>query len=393
MKKLISAILVLIMVFCLCACGQSVPVSTNTNTSTSENVSVTSEELVAGLICLHDTNSTYDANFIDAFNAACEATGVTPMIKYNIGEDDTAYTAAAELADAGCGIVFADSFGHEPYIVEAAQEFPEVEFCHATGVTAHTAGLSNFHNAFAAIYEGRYLDGVALGMKLDEMGYEAPQVGYVSAHNYAECISGYTSFFLGVRSICPDATMLVNYTDSWFDQTLEAESANALAKLGCVGISSHADSTGVPSTCEQLGVPFVFYNGSVKEISPNTYIVSTRINWQPYFEYAINCKLNGEAIATDWTGTVETGSVVMTEVNTTIAAEGTEEVLNDVIEMMKSGDLHVFDTSTFTVDGKELTEFDVEGTNVVSDGYFHESEIMSAPYFAFIIDGVTEVGG
>ncbi len=358
-----------------------------------------------GFIFLHDENSTYDLNFMNAAKEACEKLGVEMISKTNIPEGQEAYDAACELADAGCSFIFADSFGHEDYIIEAAKEFPEVQFSHATGTKAHTEGLDNFHNAFASIYDGRYLAGVAAGMKLNEMidngeiTADEAKMGYVGAYTYAEVISGYTSYFLGARSVCPSATMEVTFTGSWYDETAEKEGANKLIEDGCVLLSQHADSMGAPTACETAGVPDVSYNGSTASACPNTFIVSSRINWEPYFEYAINCVANGEAIDTDWTGTLATGSVELTELGNA-AAEGTQEKLDEVKAELEAGTLHVFDTSTFTVDGKELdsymadvdTDADYTGDHeVVSDGYFHESGegFRSAPYFNVQIDGIT----
>ena len=358
----------------------------------------------AGFICLHDENSTYDLNFINAAKEACAAVGIEPIIKTNIPEGQQCYDAAAELADAGCDVVFADSFGHEPYMIEAAKEFPEVQFCHATGTRAHTEGLSNYHNAFASIYEGRFLAGVAAGMKLNEMlengdiTEDQLKIGYVGAFTYAEVMSGYTSFFLGVRSVVPAVTMEVTFTGSWYDETAEKEAANKLIGNGCVLISQHADSMGAPTACETAGVPDVSYNGSTVDACPNTFIVSSRIDWAPYYQFVINAVLNGETIPADWTGTIATGSVVLTEVNEQAAAAGTQAKLDEVKAELESGALHVYDTDTFTVGGEKLDSYlaDVDtdaaytgDTEVIFDGYFHESEFRSAPYFDLRIDGIT----
>ena len=288
-------------------------------------------------------------------------------------------------------------------MIQAAQEYPDVQFCHSTGTRAHTEGLANYHNAFASIYEGRYLAGIAAGLKLNEMidagKFTADEalVGYVGAFTYAEVVSGYTSFFLGVRSVCPTATMKVTFTGSWYDEALEKEGAQKLIGLGCKLISQHADSLGAPTACENAGVPNVSYNGSTQAAAPNTYIISSRIDWAPYYEYAIKAVMNGTTIDTDWTGTLATGSVVLTDLNTAVAAEGTAEAIAAATEKLEKGELHVYDTSTFTVKGEALTSYmaDVDtdadytpDTEVVHDGYFSESEFRSAPYFDLEIDGI-----
>lgn len=415
--KVLALILALAMVVAFAACGgKTTPDEAKTGTDAANADTATDAapvdtdkmaDIKVGFICLHDENSTYDLNFINGAKAACEQLGIPEenyFIKTNIPEGQECYDAAAELVDAGCNIIFADSFGHEDFMIEAAKAYPEVQFCHSTGTKAHTEGLANYHNAFASIYEGRYLAGVAAGMKLNEMieagkiTAEQAKIGYVGAYTYAEVVSGYTSFFLGARSICPSATMEVTFTGSWYDETAEKEAANKLIANGCALISQHADSMGAPTACEEAGVPDVSYNGSTIAACPNTFIVSSRIDWAPYYVYAITAAANGDVIDTDWTGTLATGSVVLTDVNTQAAAAGTQEKIDEVKAQLEAGTLHVFDAATFTKDGAALDSYmaDVDtdadytpDTEVIVDGYFHESEFRSAPYFDIQIDGIT----
>ncbi len=388
MKKLAALLLALVMCLSLCACG-----SGNNDSKT---------EMKVGFIFLHDENSTYDLNFINAAKAACEQLGVTPVMKTNVPEGQECYDKAAELVDDGCSVIFADSFGHEDFMIQAAKEFPNVQFCHATGTKAHTENLSNYHNAFASIYEGRYLAGIVAGMKLNEMiaagefTAEEAKIGYVGAFTYAEVVSGYTSFFLGARSVCPSATMEVTFTGSWYDETAEKEGANKLIANGCKLISQHADSMGAPTACETMGVPNVSYNGSTAAACPNTFLVSSRIDWTPYFKHAIECTRDGKAIEADWTGTIGTGSVVLTDMGSAIA-EGTEKAVEDAKKELEAGTRQVFDVSTFTVGGQSLSSYQADvdtdpaytpDTEVIENGAFQESKFRSAPYFDLRIDGI-----
>ena len=405
MKKFLALILALVMALSLVACGGG----NNNETPDDNNGGDEAAKVKVGFITLHDENSTYDLNFINGAKEAIANLGLTEddyILKTNVPEGQECYEAAVDMVDAGCNIIFADSFGHEPYMIQAAQEFPEVQFCHSTGTRAHTEGLANYHNAFASIYEGRYLAGIAAGMKLNEMieagefTAEEAKIGYVGAFTYAEVVSGYTSFFLGARSVCPTATMEVTFTGSWYDEALEKEGAQKLIDRGCKLISQHADSLGAPTACENAGVTNVSYNGSTKEAAPNTYIISSRIDWAPYYEYAIKAVMDGTAIDTDWTGTLATGSVVLTDLNTDVAAEGTQEAIDAAMAKLENGELHVFDTNAFTVNGEALSSYmaDVDtdadytaDTEVVHDGYFSESEFRSAPYFDLEIDGITRL--
>ena len=394
MKKLIALLLAAAMLLCFAGCGTK---DTNSGSDASE--------LKVGFIFLHDEQSTYDKNFMDAAKAACEEMNVGYVQKTQIPESKDCYDAAVELVEVeGCDIIFADSFGHESFLLDAAKKYPDVQFCHATGTQAHTAGVANFHNAFASIYEGRYLAGIAAGMKLNEMidagtiTAEKAKMGYVGAFTYAEVMSGYTSFYLGAKSVCPSVTMDVKFTGSWYDEQKEKEAAQALIAGGCVLISQHADSMGAPTACETAKVPNISYNGSTLAACPNTFIVSSRIDWTPYFKYMIGCVKDGKAIDTDWTGTIATGSVVLTDVNEKAAAAGTADKIKEAKAKLEDGSLNVFDTANFTVKGEKLASYkaDVDtdanfekDTEVVKDGIFEESKYRSAPYFDVEIDGIT----
>ena len=401
MKKLFTLMLTVVMALTCCvgltACGGK------------------DDDKVAALICLHGEGSSYDKNFIDAFRAACKAKGLTEdqyTIVVDIDEDVEAYDKAAEFADAGYKAVFADSFGHEQYLIRAAKEFPNTQFCHATGTnggflnTADTTdeAPANFHNAFASIYEGRYLAGVAAGLKLKELYGETvsndnAKIGYVGAWPFAEVISGLTSFYLGVKSEVPNATMEVRFTNSWYDPSAEQTAAEALIQNGAKLVSGHADSYGVPTACKNANIPNVFYNGTTSEAQ---FVIASKINWQPYFEHMLDGVMKeGASIQKDYCGTLANGSVQITALGPAAAA-GTQAKLDAVKAQLIAGEIKVFDVSTFTVDGQTLTSYlaDVvdDGTftpetNVIkTEGgitYFAESAFRSAPYFDIFIDGIT----
>ena len=394
MKKIVA--LVLALVLCLTAAASLAD-------------GIAKEDIKLGIITLHDEQSTYDKNFIDSAKKAAENLGLAEdqvIIVSGIPESDECRQKALDLVDEGCNIIFADSFGHEDFMIEAAKECPDVTFAHATGTKAHTENLANFHNAFASIYEGRYLAGVAAGMKLNEIKAagnlkgEVPMIGYIGAFTYAEVISGYTSFYLGAKSVCPDVIMKVQFTGSWYDEIGEKAAAEALINAGADLISQHADSMGAPTACESAGIPNISYNGSTVDACPNTFIVASKIDWAPYFEYLVNQTIAGEEIATDWTGTIETGSVVLTDVNEAAAAEGTVAKIEEVKAELLAGTRKVFDTATegfITVGGEALTtklaDVDTDpaytpDTEAIADGYYHESEFRSAPYFDLTIDGI-----
>ena len=422
MKKILAFALTLCMVLALCACGSAAaPAATQAPAATEAPAAEAAPEATeapvveeapaaadvkVGLIFLHDENSTYDANFMNAALEVIDEMGLPYVIKTQVPEDQTCYDTAADLADEGCTVIFSDSYGHQSYMLQAAQDYPEVQFVSATGDLALATGLENYHNAFAHIYMGRYLVGVVAGLKLNEMieagtiTEDQAKLGYVGAYAYAEVKSGYTSFFLGARSVCPTATMEVTFTNSWYDEALEKEAAEKLISNGCVVLSQHADSYGAPSACEAAGVPNVSYNLDTSDAAPTTYLAASRIYWAPYFRYMLGQMVAGEAFDTDWCGTIEQGSVEVISISANATA-GAAEKVEEVKAQLINGEINVFDTANFTVGGETITNafaIDTDGdwvndtSEAVIDGVFQESLYRSAPYFALDIDGITILG-
>ena len=429
MKKLMGILLAASMVFSLAACGSTADTAASSAAGTTATAEGSSNnqapDVKVGAIILGDETEGYSAAHINGIKEAAAELGMSDdqiVWKYKIAEGGVTADAAEDLVGQGCNLIISNSYGHQTYMEEEAEKYPDINFVAMTGDFAAISDLDNFYNAFTAVYQSRYVSGVVAGMKVKELvesGTLTPEtqpdsftadgkvkIGYVGAFTYAEVISGYTSFFLGARSVCPTATMEVTFTGSWYDETAEKEGAQKLINNGCKLISQHADSMGAPTACETAGVPDVSYNGSTEAACPNTYLISSRIDWAPYYEYAIKAAMNGEAIDADWTGTLATGSVVLTDLNENVAAEGTAEAIADATAKLESGELHVFDCSTFTVDGQPVTSYmaDVDtdpdytpDTEVVQDGYLAESTARSAPYFQLMIDGIdlldTNFGG
>ncbi|MCI5993879.1 MAG: BMP family ABC transporter substrate-binding protein [Clostridiales bacterium] len=427
MKKIIALLLALVMVFALVACASGEP---KTEAPAAEEPAKTEEPkteepaaeepaaeepaaegktIKVGLICIGDENDQgYTYNFIRGKEAATEALAakginVEWIVKYNIGEDSGCEDANIELAEEGCEIIFDNSYGHEPFMLKVAPDYPDVQFVGCTNQGSWGDDLPNTHNAFANIYEGRYIAGVAAGMKLQELidngeiTADQAVIGYVGAYSFAEVISGFTSYFLGARSVCPSVTMKVQFVGSWSDATEEGNAASALCDMGCVLISQHSDNTTPATTAQSKGAFHTGYNNDMTGVAPEASIIGTRIDWSVYFEHAIETIANGGELEQDWCHGMDEGAVVMTALNEAIAAPGTAEKLAEVEEQIRSGALQVFDTSTFTVGGETVTtsfaldtdgDFVPDSEEAVFDGAYHESYYQSAPYFALTIDGI-----
>lgn len=409
MKKIIALLLAVFMITALAACG-----STSDNTETSGSPDSSASAVKIGVILVGDENVGYDSAHIAGIQAAASSLGIADdqiIWKYNIEEDENCYDTATDLVEQGCTYIFSDSYGHQSYMQQAASENPDVTFISMTGDTAATSGLDNFKNAFNDTYQSRYVSGVVAGMKLQELVADGEiadsnmdedgniKIGYVGAYPYAEVVSGYTGFYLGIKSVVDNVVMSVTYTNSWYDPTTEAEAANSLISSGCVIISAHADSTGSPSACQaalEAGttVYCVGYNIDMLSVAPDAALTSAQNNWSVYYTYAFGCILSGEEIATDWAEGYNEGAVQISALGTS-CAEGTAEKVDEVIAAIKDGSLNVFDCSTFTVDGEHLTSYTgaygLNGAETIVDGVFEESVIRSAPYFDLRIDGITEL--
>ena len=403
MKKILSLILAALMLAAVAmacvSCGSSV-----------------SADFKVGVILVGDENEGYTYAHILGIKEAMKELGMKDdqvVWKYTVPEDEKCYDAAIDLVEQGCQIIFSNSYGHQAYMKQAATEVPEVTFVSCTGDQAAASGLSNYKNAFTGVYQSRYVAGVVAGLKLKELvdagkltdaNYDGANIklGYVGAYPYAEVVSGYTAYYLGVKSIIENVWMEVTYTNSWFDITAEATVANQLAADGCVIIAQHADSTGAPSAVQALldkgqVVYSVGYNVDMLSVAPTAALTSATNIWAAYYTDALKSAIAGEDIPVDVAKGYKDNGVEITTLGPSVA-EGTDAKVKEAIEAIKAGTLHVFDASKFTVDGKTLTEYqaDTDGdyapdTNAIWDGYFHESELRSAPYFDIRIDGITEL--
>lgn len=397
MKKFLSILLVLTFVFTLAACGG------DTGNGKSDTHKV-------GMVCIGDDNMAYDRNFYMAADAAKEALAakginIEWIYTYNHPAGDPVAVDCQELADQGCIAVFCNSYGQEDAMLTVAGDYPDVVFAALTNEGSSRDDLDNTVNAFPNVFEGRYLTGVAIGAKLNEMiengeiSKDEAVIGYVGAYTFAEVISGYTALYLGAKSLCPSATMMVEFIGSWGDPTMEANVAQDLIDKGAVIISQHSDSTTPATTAQSNGVFHAGYNIDMSDVAPKASIISPRIDWTNYFVYVIETVVKGGKVDQDYTGRgLKEGDVKLTELNTAIAAAGTQEAIDAAAEKIMNGKLQVFDTSTFTVGGKTPTEGLVDMTgdfvgdpeyNAIFDGYYHESYFKSAPAFDLRIDGIT----
>ena len=427
MKKLLAFVLTAVMLLAFAACGEKEP--TGTPDISGGDVTNVPQDFKVGVILIGDETEGYTLAHMNGIKAAAQALGLAEdqiIWKYKVEENAACKDAAEELADDGCKIIFSNSYGHQTYMVQAAEEFEDVTFVSMTGDFAAICGLDNLKNAFTSVYESRYVSGVVAGLKVKELldskvltpettpnnfdGDGNVKIGYVGAYNYAEVVSGYTAFFLGIQSVVPNVVMEVNYTNSWFDIAKEGAAAEALMANGCVIIGQHADSTGAPAAVEKAlkngtTAYSVGYNIDMLPTAPTAALTSASNDWSVYYTYAIGAAMRGEEVVVDWAHGYDQGAVNITALGNS-CAPGTAEYVEGVIAKLKSGELKVFDTDTFTVGGEKVTTNIVdlsymdystmtpiyvgEKVETIVDGAFVESTFRSAPSFALLIDGIVE---
>ncbi len=378
-------------------------------------------DIKIGCILIGDSTEGYTEAHIIGIQAACEALGIdhtkeeNVIWKYKVPESEDCTNTARDLVAQGCNIIISNSYGHQDFMKIVAAEYPNVQFVSMTGDTAASSGLNNFTNAFTEVYQSRYVSGVVAGLKIKELldndkipanGKDADgnvKVGYVGAYPYAEVVSGYTAFFLGIQSVVPNVVMDVQYTFEWYHLDKENEAAKLLMDRGCVIIGQHADSVGAPTAVQAAHddgkeVYSIGYNIDMTNIG-DAVLTSATNTWSVCYEYLFKSIINGADIATNWTGGYAQGAVTTTKLGTSVP-EGTEAKINETVDAIKSGKLHVFDITKFTVDGKQVTsafatdsdgDWTADCNNVIADGYYHESWVQSAPSFTLRIDGITEL--
>ncbi len=358
----------------------------------------------AGFIYENDESTPYTYNFYLAQTALEREFGdrVQTLTRSNVPEAESE-EPVRELIRAGCSILFVNNYSSQ--IAKLAEEYPQVQFCQGSFYDGeHENYPENYHTFNAEIYQGRYISGIAAGMKLRELidtrsiAPEEALVGYVGAYPSTEVISGYTAFLLGVRSVCPEATMRVRYTKAWSSYSREKSCAAALIDEGCVIIAQHTDTIGPAVACEEAAatkrVFHVGYNQNLIDIAPATSLVSTRVNWAPYILGAVEAVLTGESIekhvggrihGNDACGGLEEGWVQMLELNRRIAAYGTQEAMDKAAEAMKRGTLEVF-RGEYT----GVSPDDPEDTVDLRQGY-RENEKASWATFHYVLDDVITV--
>ena len=352
-----------------------------------------------GFVYSEDESTPYTANFVKAQHALEDEYGdkVEVLFKSNVLSKDSEQPMRDLIRD-GVRILFITLDTDIP--ITLAREYPDVQFCQVSLPSISMDGTpENYHTFNGEIYQARYVSGIAAGMKLRQLldsGALLPRdalVGYVGANASTEVISGYTAFLLGVRSVAPEATMRVRYTGSWSNYAAEKEQTRELINEGCVIIAQHVNTTAPAVACEEASsagktVYHVGYHMSMMDVAPSCSLVSVRTNWAPYVIQAVQAVINGVSIektvdahvhGRDMSAGFESGWVELLELNKFIAAEGTQEKIDNAVEGLKKGRIKVFSGNYTGVNPLSQTD-----TIDLNEG-FTENQYSSNPSFGYIL--------
>ena len=363
------------------------------------------DSLKVGFIYDNDESTPYTYNFSLARDAVAKKYGekVEILTCSNV-LDEEMEEPLRELADDGCDIIFFN--GYSEKVRQLAPEYPDIQFCQTSYMDMYGQNVpANYHTFKGEAYQGRYVSGIAAGLKIKQMisdgiiSGDRAVVGFVAAFPTSEVISGYTAFLLGIRSVVPQAVMQVCYTGTWSSYAQEKAAAQKLLDNGCVIISQHTDTIGPAIACEELlnerEVCFVGYNQSMSEVAPGSSLVTSRICWEPYVLSAVDALMmnkkiesvvSGRIHGTDVSAGFEKGWVEMIDLNLQAAAPGTREAMDSAIEQFRRGN----DSFVFRGDYTGTDPDDPSDTIDLRNGYL-ENENTSYPLFHYVLNDIITI--
>ena len=385
MKKFLALIMAVAMMLAMVACGGGQTSSPSPTPSASEPAQ--EEVFKIGAIYINSKNDTAGYTFAhhNGITTAMKELGMDVesqlVIVDEIPEDKEQVLSAVDtLVGEGASIIFGISFGYIDALEEAAAEYPDVIFSHATGYKSND---TNFNNYFGRAYQARYLSGIAAGLKSLETGNN--NIGYVAAYGteYAETASGINGFALGVQSVNPDAKVFVKNLGAWADEVNESAYAKELIEsFGCGVIAQHCDSAQPQIAAENAGVFGCGYNSDMTADAPKAHLTAAIWNWNVYYRTAMEAAMACEGDASQFVAKMGTpayygglaeGFVDVSPLTENCAA-GTDKAIEAVKALIISGEWDVFSGVKLTVDAEgNITKTDAPlmdnaGNEIVAAG-------------------------
>ncbi len=297
--------------------------------------------------------------------------GVEPIVLENVPEGADAERSFEQLAQEGCQIIFGTSFGYGDAMAAVAAKYPDVKFMHASGLQT----AENMSNYFGRIYQARYLSGMVAGAMT-----ETNKIGYVGAYTIPEVVRGINAFTLGVQAVNPDAVVKVVKTNTWYDPTVEKQSAEALLADGCDVIAQHQDTPQPQIAAEEAGKYCVGYHSDMNQWAPESNLTSAIWNWGPYYTSTIQALMDGTWKSESYWGGIDQGIVDLAPISDKVPEDIVKQVEAKKESLMK-GEWDVF-TGPITAQ---------DGTEKVAEGQvLTDAEMLSMDWFVQGVEGSIE---
>lgn len=210
---------------------------------------------------------------------------VTVIEEENVPETDAVAKSMESMIQLdGASLIFATSFGYfDPFMVNLAQKYPDVQFRHPTSLWNGDVHPANLGGYFCYIEQAHYVNGIAAGLSTT-----SNKIGYIAAKPIALVLRTINAFTMGVKKVNPNAEVRLIITGEWSLPVREAEATNALIDAGYDVITCHVDSPKVViETAEARGAKTCGHNAPQASLAPKGFITGAELNWaKVYTDYA-----------------------------------------------------------------------------------------------------------
>ncbi len=301
---------------------------------TETEIEVTKDKTKVGFILNGScSDKSWSQSHYEGMEKSAQDLNLEILYRENVLEDENSMTVMEELIEEGCEIIICSSFGYGEWELKVARAHPEVYFFHASGVEES----ENLATYFGRIYQMRYLSGIVAGLQT-----KTNKIGYVAAIPIPEVNRGINAFTLGVRSVNPEATVYVEWTNSWVgEEESEAATLSLLEQQDIDVMTIHVDTSRPLEIAEEKGIWSIGYNMDNSAEYPNTFLTAPVWEWSKFYKPCILECLQGKFKSKHYWEGVETGIVALAPLTEHVVPEAAEMVEKES-ERLQSGTYDVF---------------------------------------------------
>ena len=333
--------------FSVCLMLAALAVLSGCSKKSAADTKITKDNIKIGFVYIGTINDQGYTQAQDQGRLALKDLGIDiekqTMYKENVPENADCEKAIRDLIDAGCNVIYSTSFGFMDWTLKVAEDFPNIKFGHCSGYKT----AENMSAYFGKIYEARYLAGIVAGLKT-----KSNKIGYVAAFPIPECIRGINGFTQGVRSVNPDATVEVVWTNTWFDPTVEKQGALELLNKGCDVIEQHQDTTAPQVAAQEKGAFCIGYNSPTPFAAPKAYLTAPIFMWGTFIKDDVSKILDGTWTSRKYWEGLDKGMVDLDALSE-LCAPGTAEKVAEAKKAIIDGSLKIFAGPVYDQNGNE----------------------------------------